>query len=229
MRYAIYFSPPEDSNLWKTGCQWLGRDPLQMRMLEQPGVPGLSARTVLALTERPRRYGFHATLKPPFSLISGETRENLFAALSEFAHERHAFPLPQLQVGDLGGFLALRIRQPCRDLDNLARECVSRFDRFRRQPTRAEFARRCRGLDARQRDLLERWGYPYVMDQWRFHMTLTGPLPGTQAGAITGFLSRWFEPALREPLWVTDLCVFIEEEANGEFRLGARFPMAVPA
>ena len=95
--------------------------------------------------------------------------------------------------------------------------------------SRTEFARRCRGVDARQRELLERWGYPYVMDQWRFHMTLTGPLPGTQAGAITGFLSRWFEPALREPLWVTDLCVFIEEEANGEFRLGARFPMAVPA
>ncbi len=226
MRYAIYFAPPDDSILWKKGCQWLGRDPLHLRSLEQPGIPGLSVRTVSVLTERPRRYGFHATLKPPFSLIAGETRERLFAALSEFAREHEAFPLPPLEIGNLGGFLALRTRQPCRELDKLAEACVSNFDGFRRQPTRAEFARRCRGLDAQQRNLLERWGYPYVMDQWRFHMTLTGVVPETRAGAITEFLFRWFGPALREPLWVTDLCVFIEEQPGGEFRLGARFPMA---
>lgn len=181
------------------------------------------------VTASPRRYGFHATLKPPFLLAETETLEKLFAALSAFACSRNAFQLPPLEVGNLGGFLALRVSRPCEELNMLADDCVSQFDRFRRQPTRSELARRRHDLDARQRALLERWGYPYVMDQWRFHMTLTGPLPGSQAGAITGFLSRWFESALRETIWVTDLCVFIEEEANGDFRLVARFPMAVPA
>jgi putative phosphonate metabolism protein len=229
MRYAIYFAPPDGSDLWRTGCQWLGRDPLHMCSREQPGVPGLGSRTVSALTERPRRYGFHATLKPPFSLIAGETRENLYAALSEFAFKRNAFPLPRLRVGNLGGFVALRISQRSAELDKLAGDCVSIFDRFRQQPTRAELLRRSHGLDARQRVLLGRWGYPFVMDQWRFHMTLTAVVPALHAGAITGFLAEWFEPALHEPLWVNELCVFVEEEAGGEFRLDARFPMAGPA
>ncbi len=184
---------------------------------------------VSAVTKRPRRYGFHATLKPPFRLVDDETPESLFTALSEFAHERNAFALPRLRVGDLGDFLALRAEDECAQLDSLAEDCVVKFDRFRQRPSKAEFARRSRRLNARQRDLLEQWGYPYVLDQWRFHMTLTGSVPEAHAGTIGEFLSRWFEPALREPLWVTDLCLFLEEESGREFRLGARFPLARPA
>lgn len=228
MRYAIYFAPPAATRLWQAGCEWLGRDPLHLRALAQPRVAGVDSRTVSALTRRPRRYGFHATLKPPFKLVAGETREGLSAALSGFARTRHAFRLPQLQIGNLGGFIALRAPQPCRELDVLAAECVSKFDRFRQQPTRAELARRCRGLDARQRELLAQWGYPYVMDQWRFHMTLTDRIPETHGGTLAEFLSRWFEPALREPLWMTDLCLFIEERAGDQLRLDARFPMTGP-
>jgi putative phosphonate metabolism protein len=229
MRYAIYFAPSEEGGLWKAGCHWLGRDPLRTVSLSRPRVPHVSSRTVAAMTTKPRRYGFHATLKPPFRLVEDETPENLRAALAEFACQRAAFALPRLEVGELGDFLALRALEECPELDRLAEECVVNFDRFRRCQSREELARRSHGLDARQRVLLERWGYPYVMDQWRFHMTLTGEVPEPHAGAITGFLRRWFEPVLREPLWVTDLCLYIEEKAGGEFRLGGRFPLANPA
>ena len=226
MRYAIYFAPPIDSILWTAGCQWLGRDPLRMRSLDQPDVPGIDAALLSEATTRPRRYGFHATLKPPFELGAGETEEALFAALTDFACNRKTILLPPLEIGNLRGFLALRTSQPCADLNKLADDCVSQFDCFRRQPTRQELKRRGQGLDARQAVLLQRWGYPHVMDQWRFHITLTGSVDGPQAEAIKAFLVDWFDAALRKPIRVGELCLFIEQKAGSEFQLRERFPLA---
>src|SRR5262249_2220033 len=48
-------------------------------------------------------------------------------------------------------------------------------DRARRNPAR---------LTPRQRDYLERWGYPYVMEEFRFHMTLTGRLEANRASPL---------------------------------------------
>jgi len=197
-----------------------------MRALDQPIVPGVDAALVSEATARPRRYGFHATLKPPFELGAGETEEALFAALTDFACNRKTILLPPLEIGNLRGFLALRTSQPCADLNKLADDCVSQFDCFRRQPTRQELKRRGQGLDARQAVLLQRWGYPHVMDQWRFHITLTGSVDGLQAEAIKAFLVDWFDAALRKPIRVGELCLFIEQKAGSEFQLRERFPLA---
>ena len=228
MRYAIYFAPPAGSLLWNRGCEWLGRDPLTMGRLKQPAVPGVGPQRLSQITASPCRYGFHATLKPPFRLSATGNAEQLFASIAEFARTRNAFALPRLGVARLGDFLALRPQQECARLSQLAEECVACFDRFRAAPQASELVQRRHGLDARQESLLRRWGYPYVMDEWCFHMTLTGKVGDEQIGVLTNFLSTWFDSALREPLVIEDLCVFLEAQDGGAFQLVRRFPLAPP-
>ena len=170
MRYAIYFAPRENSALWMAGCRWLGRDAINDAELEQPAVPDMEATIVRKLTVAPRRYGFHATLKAPFRLISVASPGVLLDAVADFANRHKAFYLPELKVGQFGSFLALQISEPCQNLQTLAAACVSEFDRFRAAESVSDQARRAKGLDERQRAHLENWGYPYVMDQWRFHI-----------------------------------------------------------
>jgi putative phosphonate metabolism protein len=226
LRYAIYFAPQEHSMLWRTGCRWLGRDPVSGATLEQPAVAGFESSSMRELTAAPRRYGFHATLKPPFALVPGMSDDELYAELTTFAHSFKPFRLPRLELTRIGGFLALCLSQPCVQLDTLAAECVARFDRFRRPASSAERARRADRLSANQKMLVDLWGYPYVMDEWRFHMTLTGPLDDKGADTIGEFLMPFFVEALREVTWVGDLCVFVEPRCGSDFRLAARFPLA---
>jgi len=225
MRYAIYFAPRASSALWQKGCRWLGRDPVSGAELDQPVVPGMDAAAVHELTASPRRYGFHATFKPPFRLISGSDQDVFFDAVEDFAKQGKPFQLPGLKVGRLGSFLALQVEASCKDLQALAANCVREFDGFRAAETPEERVRRAEGLDARQRTYLARWGYPYVFDQWRFHMTLTNPIQDPQLSILEPFLNDWFASVLDEPAWVQDLCVYVEPEPDSHFIVAARFAL----
>ena len=225
MRYAIYFAPRENSALWLAGCQWLGRDATNDAALEQPAVSDMEATIVRELTAAPRRYGFHATLKAPFRLIGGTRPSVLLDAVADFANRHKAIYLPALKVGKLGSFLALHIPGSCEDLQMLAATCVREFDRFRVPESISDQERRAEGLDERQRAHLENWGYPYVMDQWRFHMTLTNALTNAQVPILEAFLGDWFAPVLAEPVSLQDLCVYVEPEPGSNFIIAGRFPL----
>jgi putative phosphonate metabolism protein len=225
-RYAIYFAPSEASLLWRTASRWLGRDAARDAALEQPQVGGLSARQLAALTQSPRRYGFHATLKPPFHLDRGQSVAALCGALARFAQDRVAFALPELEVGSLSGFLALLPKARSEALHALADDCVTAFETFRRLPEASELVRRrAARLTARQDALLVRFGYPYVMDQFRFHMTLTGPLEEPDHARLKPWLQRHFTEALEEPIAVQDLCLFVQERPEADFSVFQRFPL----
>ncbi len=218
-RFALYLVPAADHPLWLAGCEWLGRDPER----------GTSMADAPHRIE-PRRYGFHATLKPPFALRDGATRSQLLAALSHFADERAPFDLPALAVARLGDFIALRpvdgdATAEGRPLRTLADDCVRLFDDFRRPPTADETARRLgAGLDAQQRANLARWGYPHVFAHWRFHMTLSDSLP-----AVDGLLAaarEHFATALAEPLRCDGVALFVEDAPGADLRLERRFEFA---
>jgi putative phosphonate metabolism protein len=225
-RYALYFAPAAHHPLWTAGCRWLGRDPESGT--REGGGPHRAD---------PCRYGFHATLKPPFALREGLSRGQLLAALSHFVDERTPFPMPALQVATLGDFLALRpveagaaaAGQPLRDL---ADDCVRLFDDFRRPATAEETARRlAAGLDAPRRENVARWGYPHVFEQWRFHMTLSDPLPRDARGGqlrdeLLDTARREFAAALAQPLRCDGVALFGEDAPGADFRLVRRFDFA---
>ena len=126
----------------------------------------------------PRLYGFHGTLKAPIALAEDVSEGDFLEAVGRFAATQRGFAVPALELGELSGFLALVPAERCVELQDLADRCVVEFDDFRRPADEAELARRrAPGLSPRQDELLVRWGYPYVLEEWRFHLTLTGRLP----------------------------------------------------
>lgn len=226
-RYAIYWSPRPDTGLAAFGRAWLGRDAETGVVTSSPSVGDLveaSWRTVVA---EAALYGFHATLKPPFRLAAGCGIGALEHAVQELAtHSCRALRLP-LKLDDLDGFLALVPAADDPELSELAARCVAALDEFRMPPDDAELARRRGpGLSARADELLLRWGYPWVMDLFRFHMTLTRRLaPGPRA-LFRQVLEPLAAEACAEPAAINDLCLFEQSAPGAAFVLRRRFPIA---
>ena len=186
-RYAIYFDASDTEDLRRLGETWLGRDSATNETLTQPCVAGFSASRLRKITETARHYGFHATLKPPFELVRGRSADDLTAAIDAFVQRLEGIADVGLRVGSLDGFMALLLVRETPAVRNLADACVRAFDAFRNPPGEAELERRRKApLSDRQDMLLERWGYPYVLDQFRYHMTLTRRLGDDEVERVLG-------------------------------------------
>ncbi len=177
------------------------------------------------ITATPRRYGFHGTLKPPFRLAGGTDAAGLDRALAALASDVAAFTAPPLMLHRIGRFIALVPSGPCPALSGLAARAVTGLDAFRAPPGESELARRrASGLTPRQNEHLDRWGYPYVLDEFRFHLTLTGALASDDADPVFEALSRLTAPFRAAPLPVTEICLF-GENGEGRFHIAGRYPL----
>jgi putative phosphonate metabolism protein len=173
-RYAIYYAPDSESALWQRASLWLGRDAASGASCAQPQIEALDAAEFATLTADPRHYGFHATLKAPFVLADGYSESDLVAAAAAFADSHSGFEA-MIAPQALGVFLAFRLSVTSPHMQALHEDAVRHFDHFRAPPSEAELAKRRRSpLSAEQEAHLAQWGYPYVFDHFRFHMTLTG-------------------------------------------------------
>lgn len=224
-RYAVYFAPPPGSALAEFGATWLGRDCATGDERTQPAVSGIAAERLTAITKSARGYGFHATLKAPFHLKPDRTLAELEAAAAAFAATRSPFPV-RLGLRSLGGFLALMLTPPDHRVTALAADAVRDLDGFRALPSDAELARRREAdLSPQQEELLQRWGYPYVMGEFRFHMTLTSRLPdGPERDAIVAALEPAAAPVVAEPVSIDAIALFRQERPGGPFLMVRRFP-----
>jgi putative phosphonate metabolism protein len=221
MRVAVYYTPGFLDPLSELGATWLGRDPETNAPIEQPNIPNLAEVTADA-----RMYGFHATLKPPMALRAGVTWDQVVTAAEEVAAALAPFDLPRLEVADLHGFLALRDAEPSAALQELADCCVKGLDHLRAPPGEAELERRRRSrLSAAQDAMLVRWGYPYVLDTWFFHMTLTRRLTPAELGVFRPATEAMFADTLRAPRRVMDLCLFVQASPGAAFTLAERLPL----
>lgn len=220
-RVAIYYAPLPDDPLTSLSAGWLGRDPVTGAPVRQPDIAGIAD-----ITAEPRRYGFHATLKPPMRLAEGRCWQDLMGAVRAVAAQISPFALPRLSVQNLHGFLALRERVACPPLQALCDACVARLDDFRAPSTEAELARRRQSrLTPGQEAMLDHWGYPYVFEEWFFHMTLTRRLTPEEKAEFRPAAEAWFAEALAAPRQVTDICLFTQSGADEPFRLAERVPL----
>ena len=201
------------------GAAWLGGDAEAGQEVAHPDV----ALDVAALTEVPRKYGFHGTIKAPFRLADGVTRGGLEAALAGFCQQTCPVVLDGINVSKIGSFLALTPEGDPFLMRELARAVVCDLDRFRAPLSDAEIGkRRKNGLSKTQDEHLLAWGYPYVMDEFRFHMTLSGPLDVADQAAALAVLKPLFSPYLTEPFTIDSLCL-AGEDAEGRFHLLRRY------
>lgn len=224
-RYAIYWTPEQGSPLSRWGAQWLGWCPDQGESRPHPRVAGLK-RPVPELVAEPHRYGFHATLKAPFRLAEEQSRWGIEQALEELGAETAPFEMPRLGVSVVEGFVALTPVAPAADLARLAADCVCRFDQFRAPLGPEELARRRKaGLTPAQETNLVTWGYPYVLGEFRFHVTLTGRLPRDEAADTAQALARELAPLLATPQTVREVALFGDPGGGMPFRLLQRYAL----
>lgn len=220
-RYAVYYAPAADSALWRFGSAVLGYDALTGEDLPFAVPPGCDPALWPALTEEPRRYGFHATLKAPFELADGRSEEQLRAFARNHAAGLDAVELAGLSITALGSFVALTPAEPSEALQRFAFSAVQAFELFRAPLSEADKARRLKSpLTPAQHAYLEAYGYPYVGDAFRFHMTLTGSLPGEQAGAVKQALESAYATAVSAgSVRIDRFALFRQDDRAGRFRL----------
>ncbi|MEO1091123.1 MAG: DUF1045 domain-containing protein [Pseudomonadota bacterium] len=224
-RQAIYLAPPGESSLHAFARSWLGRDAITGERFAQPSIAGIAPSRLEDITRSPRRYGFHATLKAPFRLAEGTTVDLFHQTARAFAGSWPAFEI-ELEVSSLRGFIALTTVRSTPELERFEAACVRSFEPFRAPLNDEELERRRPSLlSEAQRANLERWGYPYVMEEFRFHMTLTDRLAGPEHDLLLAELRERTTNLVAEPFLVDRLCIFEELVAAGDFRQTAAYPL----
>ncbi|MCB6179781.1 DUF1045 domain-containing protein [Rhodobacter sp. Har01] len=222
-RFAVYYAP-RPGGLADRAAEWLGWDAATGTPVAQPQLAGLPVPAT-GLTRDPARYGFHGTLRAPFRLAERVTAETVAETVAALAARHSPVVCDGLRLECLDGFLALTPEGCEAALLALAAAVVEGTNSLRAPPTEAEIIRRRpERLTSRQHDLLHLWGYPYVMEEFRFHLTLTDRLPPDQSGPVAQVLAAHFAPVLPKPFLIQDLCLFGEDEA-GRFHLLARYAL----
>lgn len=226
-RYAIYFVPPAGSDLYRFGSTFLGYDCYAGDDLGWPEDVGLDARAWAELTREPRRYGFHATLKAPFRLRSEFRETDLAGELRRFAAWPRTPAAIEPVIRSLGRFIAVVPAEPSAAANRLAADCMTAFDGFRRPLTADERLKRLDGgLSDRQIANLDRWGYPYVLDEFRFHLTLTGPIDVERHASIVASLqARLDRMNARDRVPIAQLALVRQDAPSAPFRVVCQAPL----
>ena len=219
MRYAIYFCPAIDTALGRLGQDWLAAS------THAPELPGISSERRHALLVKVRRYGWHATIRAPFTPLADVGYDDVHHAVTSVAHACASFELP-LHIHRLAGFLALRPRVDGVAPKQLAATCLKALLPLCAPPSKETLDRRSAGLDADEVTLLRSHGYPYVLDRYRFHMTLSAPAIESEEQAMR----EWLEPRVIElpSTRVDALSICREVTPGGAFELIERIPLCAP-
>jgi hypothetical protein len=218
-RFAVYFAPRKGPFATQAAA-WLGWDVEAGQTVAQPDVPGIAA-----ITEDPRKYGFHGTLRAPFRLGQGVDIGAVQVCVAGLAARLAPARCAGLDLVNLEGFLALVPRGDASEINDLAADVVVMTNGLRADLTEAEVARRRpETLTVRQRELLTVYGYPHVLDEFQFHLTLTSRLPQDEARDVAALLGPYLAPVLPEPFVIEDLCLF-GEDAAGRFHLLNRYAL----
>lgn len=218
-RYAIYFLPPPDAPWARFATAWLGWDCVTGQMVEPPETD-LPADTIRAVTQTPRQYGLHATLKPPFRLHPDHDSTSLHNACAALAARIPPARADGLSLRRLGRFLALCPEGDTAGINGLAAACVTDLDAFRAPLSAAEADRRRQKADLspEQDAMLARWGYPYVLDQFRFHITLTSRMEKPTRTTVETALAARLAPLLPRPFAISQIAL-VGEDGDGRFHL----------
>lgn len=223
VRYAIYYTPPPDSPLAAFGADVVGYDCFYRKDVPQRPIDGVEPQILALTTVEPRRYGFHATLVAPFHLGQG-TEDDLQAAFAAFAGEHAPVRVgPLAPVIMMDRFAALIPARSHAGIEAFAAACVEAFAPLRAPLSQADRERRlAAGLTPRQAELLERWGYPYVLEEFRFHMTLAGPIPAAQQPAFKDGFARAFDGLARDHLELDAISLMRQDDRASRFYVLAR-------
>jgi Protein of unknown function (DUF1045) len=213
-RYAIYWTPEPGSDLEAFGHCWFGAG---------PDISGLRQDLAARAKAAPARYGLHATLKAPFPLREDIAIGDLQGALDRFCAIRRAPSGGALTLAQFQGYLGLILGARTADIDWLAAECLTHFDRFR-APSAGSGGdwRSDEQLTAEQETFLASFGYPYVLSAFQFHVSLAGPLSSPELNDVAEALRPHLLPFMTEEMKIGSLSLLSELYSGGPFQIISR-------
>jgi Protein of unknown function (DUF1045) len=220
MRFGLYFIPGPGP-LRELATSWLGYDIVEGRDVKRQPVLSSLAPDIDELTAVPRRYGLHATIKAPFRLAQGHRLDDLKEATAHFCRTLQPIIIPGFALSEIESFFCLVPQDGTGELAWLAGSSVRELDCFRAPLEEEEIQKRqAKGLSKRELQLLEQWGYPYVMENFRFHISLTGPIPDpARRRNLRPTLESYLAKALARPMVIDALCLVCEREPGARFEL----------
>ena len=229
-RHAVYYAPAEHSALAQRGAQWLGRCAQSRRAMQQPQFPAIAPENLRAWTAAATRYGWHATMKAPFTLKPHVEMDAIPEALRSLAQRKSVFTLPPLKLHLKGDYLALVPEASCNALQEFAFDCVRALHPLAKPLSDEQLAQRRRTpLTPSQDAMLVQWGYPFVGDEFQWHMTLTGSLKGLNESQLQNLREaalEWFAPVLNRAVALDAIAWFVEPNAGGDLYEAQRFSLA---
>lgn len=225
-RYAIYYAPRPGS-FATAAAKWLGRDCETGHELLQPQIDNLG-EGLATYTSKPRKYGFHGTLRAPFRPVDGQDLDSIAEAVSKIAARLSPASCGALILGNPYGFgLALYPKDRPTEILNLAARVVEDTDTLRAPLSFAELTNRelAESLNTQQRHYLYRWGYPMVMEELCFQLTLTNRISADNQAKLENAATEHFAGVIPTQFVIDDLCLFGEDSRTGMFHLLHRFPL----
>ncbi len=223
-RYAIYYTPQPGTALAAFGRSWFGRanDGVTLQAFSDAGLAGTSfAKLAVAAG---RYTGLHALFRAPFAPRHGIGPDAIKTRLINFAARRKPVETGPLTLSRAGRFLVLRPVEATPALDWLAAQCVATFEDFAAPPSdteREEYA--SPNLSDYQRLLLESFGDPYVLSEYRFSITLTGPLDTAHLERVAQALWPVLEEICAFGVTVDGLSMFGDGGGRSPMRLVGRY------
>lgn len=204
-RYAVYYVPDFQSQLYRLGSALLGRCVETGAALPRPELKNIYREELVRHTRRASLYGFHGTIVAPFE-TEAESFE-LESLLATIARASEPFILNGLRLTVMDKtFAALTPESGPEQLARLESQCVKAFSPFRLPLAASDLARRG-PLSPKLRANLINWGYHLVFDEFKFHLTVADSLPDL-AGAFLAALESYLEPVLNRPLVFDRLALF---------------------
>lgn len=224
-RYAICYAPEKNSPLNSFGQTWLGRDVRTGNRIDQPEVEGVYSQELRNIVSPAAFYGFHGTLKPPFYLPVPELEEKLISDIQAFAASEKSFHLPRLTVARIGRILVLEPERSSDPINRLAERCVRHFDSYRRSSSCEDSDDRASSrLSSTQQENIIKWGNPYVMDEFKFHLSLTGPILDIHlSDHLMRVIQRQIAALDLNSIEVASICLFFQADKNQPFLLHSRY------
>lgn len=232
MRIAIYYAPAADTDLWRAGCAWLGRDAASGESWPPVLAGPLGAARAGEVVSSPARYGFHATLVAPFrpgaganagngaAEDAGDLVEDMAGALRAFAASNEPESI-ELEVSTLAGFAALtpRTSAGAAAAGRLARRALEFFDGFRAPLDGAEFARRAQGAGRAPDGAAAALGVPACAGAFPLSHDADRRLEAAELEIALACARAHFSPFLAAPVRLDTVAMFVQEEPDDPFRI----------
>lgn len=219
-RFAVYFSPADQTPLARFGERVLSRTATKISPIENQR--DTAWQNLLA---RPRHYGFHATLKAPFELADSVSEEGLVEAVENLAATLGVCSLEGLKVKEFNGFAALAFDRQPDAVASLARQCLLQLEPLRAPLSEFDYQRRDPDyLSERQRQYLSEFGYHHVLEDFDFHMTLSGALEDKKEVFLTYLRESYAQLVLEAPV-LDRLCIFSQPNREQPFVRVADIPL----